>query len=407
MFLKYISFCKKFNIYFFILLLWSKLYSQTIGSVTQGIGITTTSNLLPNCLSNHITPIGFITSSDNKVWTVPASNNFLTGPFISDLYNTCNNVAPLNLASINLSSVPITVIDIGGDIITGYIFADNYFELYINGVLIGVDPVPFTPFNSCVVKFKVSKPYTIAIKLVDWEENLGVGTEIQSATSLFHPGDGGFIAQFSDGTVTDVSWKAQTFYIAPIQDLNSVVELPDGTHSSASANLTPTCNANCYGIHYDVPLNWNVSNFNDSGWPNAIFYTPTQVTNSSAYTNFAATAWNNASFIWTSNLILDNLVLIRKTVGLPIGLNNLKQPSITNITNPFKNKINFYCSIDLNNANLTLLDLAGNEILKWSEINSIANEKIELIINNSIDEGLYLLQVKEHDFIKTFKLIHN
>lgn len=137
------------------------------GSVTQGLGTTTIVNLMPSCASNHITPLGTITATDSSVWTVPASNNFAIGPFASDLYNTCNSVTPNSLATANTTNVTIITIDAGEEVITGYIFSDNYFELYVNGVLIGVDPIPFTPFNSCVVKFKVSRPYTIAVKLVD------------------------------------------------------------------------------------------------------------------------------------------------------------------------------------------------------------------------------------------------
>lgn len=32
-------------------------FSQTTGSITQGLGTTTTANLLPNCSGNHVTPI--------------------------------------------------------------------------------------------------------------------------------------------------------------------------------------------------------------------------------------------------------------------------------------------------------------------------------------------------------------
>jgi len=167
----------------FSILIGNICFAQTSGSVTQGLGTTTTANLMPACSSNHVTPIGTINSTDSKTWIVPAENSFLTATKLSDLHNSCNNITPTSLANANLSNVPTTVIDEQGEVITGYIFADNYFELYINGVLVGVDAVPFTPFNSSVVKFKVSKPYTIAVKLVDWEENLGLGSEIQSANS--------------------------------------------------------------------------------------------------------------------------------------------------------------------------------------------------------------------------------
>lgn len=64
--------------------------------------------------------------------------------------------------------------------------------------------------------------------------------------------------------MTDASWKTQVFYIAPIQNLNAVVEMPNGTHSTATATLTPTRNANCYGIHYPIPANWTAANFSET-----------------------------------------------------------------------------------------------------------------------------------------------
>ncbi len=51
---------------------------------------------------------------------------------------------------------------------TGYLFADNYFELYVNGVVVGKDRVPFTEINSSIVPFRVLRPFTFAGKLVDW-----------------------------------------------------------------------------------------------------------------------------------------------------------------------------------------------------------------------------------------------
>lgn len=380
-------------------------FSQTSGSVTQGLGITTTANLMPACSSNHVTPIGTIKSTDNKTWIVPAENNFLTATKLSDLHNSCNNITPTSLANADLSNVPTTVIDEQGEVITGYIFADNYFELYINGVLVGVDAVPFTPFNSSVVKFKVSKPYTIAVKLVDWEENVGLGSEIQSASSLYHPGDGGFIAQFSDGTITDATWKAQTFYIAPIQDLSTVKELTDGTHSTSTATTTPTCNANCFGIHYDMPSDWYSKNFNDAAWPNAYLYTAAQVTNQAAYTNFASTAWSKARFIWSSNLILDNLVLVRKTVGTTTNTNELNESNLFKINNPFENEILITANQNLDKAAIALTDITGKKIQQWNNIKANANETLALAITTELNSGLYIMVIKTNKGYYNYKLL--
>ena len=380
-------------------------FGQTSGSVTQGLGTTTTANLMPTCTSNHVTPIGSITSTDNKTWIVPAENNFLTATKLSDLHNTCNNVTPSSLSNANLSAVPTTVIEEQGEVITGYIFADNYFELYINGVLVGVDAIPFTPFNSSVVKFKVSKPYTIAVKLVDWEENVGLGSEIQSASSLYHPGDGGFIAQFSDGTVTDGTWKAQTFYIAPIQDLNTVKELSDGTHSTTTATTTPTCNADCYGIHYDIPTDWYGKDYSDSDWPNAYLYKAAQVTNQAAYTNFASTAWDKASFIWSSNLILDNVVLVRKTVGKTTAINELKESNLFKVNNPFENEIQITANQNLGNATIVLTDITGKEMQQWNNIEAQANHTLTLQTKNELNSGLYFIIIKTSNGYFNYKLL--
>jgi hypothetical protein len=394
------------NLYFILSLLLCKIgFAQTSGSVTQGLGTTTTANLMPACSSNHVTPIGTITSTDSKTWIVPSENNFATANKLSDLHNTCNNITPASLAAADLSAVPTTVIDEQGEVITAYIFADNYFELYINGILVGIDAVPFTPFNSSVVKFKVSKPYTIAVRLVDWEENLGLGSEIQSANSLYHPGDGGFIAQFSDGTKTDASWKAQTFYIAPIQDLNTVKELSDGKHSTTTATTTPTCNANCYGIHYDIPSDWTSKTYNDSSWPNAYLYTASQVTNQAAYTNFASTAWSNASFIWSSNLILDNVVLVRKTVNATTSIEEMKHANLFHINNPIENKIVLTSKLSIVDAKLVLSSNTGEEIQEWNKIDINENQEISLQILTELKSGIYFISIKTKNGFDTYKLL--
>ena len=56
--------------------------------------------------------------------------------------------------------MPIVEIDKDGEVVTGFIIADNYFQLYVNGKLVGVDAVPYTPFNSSIVRFRVKRPYT-------------------------------------------------------------------------------------------------------------------------------------------------------------------------------------------------------------------------------------------------------
>ncbi len=302
-------------------------------SISQGLATTNTTNLYP--AGQRVSGVGTSTATDATTRTVPAATQFTTATKASDLYNETTNVTPANIAAVNLANVPIITVDADGEVITGYLFADNYFELYVNGTLVAVDPVPYTPFNSCVVKFRAKRPITYAVKLVDWEENLGIGSELNGG-SAYHAGDGGFMASFSDGTVTGPAWKAQSFYIAPLNDPAFVVEQPNGTHDSSAAGLlTPTLNQNSYALHYAVPANWYAKAFSDAGWPAATTYTEAivGVNDKPAYTNFPAQFSNSgAQFIWSSNLVLDNEVIVRYTGPATTQQIAVEQPSAAPLT---------------------------------------------------------------------------
>lgn len=380
--------------YSFKLLFLSALsFAQYVGSgsISQGLATTTITNLYPGCAGSRISGVGTITSTDSKVWTIPSATNYTSGLYLPDLYNQCNSVTPANIGAVNLAAVPTTIIDTGGIVITGYIFGDNYYELYINGILVGVDPVPYTPFNSSVVKFKVNYPYTIAVKLVDWEENLGVGTELNGGNP-YHSGDGGFIASFSDGTVTDGNWKAQTYYIAPVQDLSTIIELADSTRSSSTALTTTTCNTGCYAVHYTVPSAWNTSAFDDSHWPNATVFSSATVGISMipAFTNFP-TLWSSASFIWSSNLILDNEVIVRHTVSAPTSINNIND--LEKNIQIFPNPTEYNFSLTLNGIkdkdiqSISIYSLIGELIYKTDY------NKQNIDIRN-LSKGTYFVKIK-------------
>lgn len=287
------------------------------GSVTQGIAKTVKENLFycQNGVS-RIARIGEIKDKNGNIWIVPAVNQFESAMKATDLYEQCAGVMPTSLSEVDTASVPIITVDPDGDVITGYIFADNYFELYINGKLIAVDSVPFTPFNSSIVKFRVSKPYAIAVKVIDWEENLGVGTE-SNRGHQYHPGDGGFIASFSDGTVTNNQWKAQTFYTSPISDLNCLSK-KDGERLSQHCLTKGSKNGeNAYAIHWQTPEGWMERIFNADDWPYATIYSENEigVNNKPAYMNFREKFTGaGADFIWSTNVVLDNEVLLKYTV---------------------------------------------------------------------------------------------
>jgi hypothetical protein len=301
------------------------IYTGT-ASVSRGLGTTEVENIF-DCDRGRKAPVGTSRAIDGSAWTVPSSVNFTDNsfPFASDLYNPCTRVEhkSVNDALTALDGTDIIEIDADGEIVTAFVFADNYFEMYVNGIPVGKDNVPFTQFNSNIVRFKVSRPFTIAMKLVDWEEHLGVGCEANRGKS-FHAGDGGMVAVIKDAqknilATTNKNWKAQTFYTAPITNIACVSE--DGAYRYSKSCDTDggQDGTSFYALHWKVPRDWMQTNFNDSNWPNASTYTNKTigVDNKPAYTNFIDVfddKSNDAEFIWSTNVVLDNEVLVRYTV---------------------------------------------------------------------------------------------
>jgi hypothetical protein len=292
--------------------------------VTQGLGKVMIEDLVP-CAVNQPgmnvrkNPMGEFAAKDGTRFTLPVQNNFQKGPKLPDLYNECNKVTPRSMAEVDLDKIPIVEIDKDGEVVTGFMIADNYFELYINGRLVGVDATPFTPFNSHVVRFRVKRPYTIAVLAQDWEDKLGLGMEVFGGNE-WHSGDAGFVARFSDGTVTNSSWKAQSFAIAPLAHPDDVVEygnIHDTTHLGRIHPLAklPTCREHCFAVRYPIPEGWAEPGFDDSNWPQAFEYLDQEVgiVGMQGYWRFPE-AFRGSRWIWTINLVFDNTVLLRKTV---------------------------------------------------------------------------------------------
>lgn len=297
-------------------------------SLSRGLAKTEIENVYV-CERGRKTDIGSINSSDGKTWTVPAATHLLDTefPIASDLNNPCNgnSYQTASEALGKLDGSDIIEVNVDGEVYTAYIFADNYFEMYINGIAVGRDPVPFTQFNSNIIRFKAKPPFTVAMHLVDWEENLGIGSE-SNRGSQFHAGDGGVVAVIKNegGKIiakTDENWKAQTFYTAPIRDLACVSE-SGSKRLSNNCSTTPSREQNGaadYALHWALPENWQQKDFDDSNWPIATSYTNKEigVDNKPAYTNFTDIFDDtqfDALFIWSSNVVLDNEVIVRYQV---------------------------------------------------------------------------------------------
>ncbi len=273
----------------------------------------------------RVTALGEVFDSDGKAWTTPAEVNYLDGPKATDLFNECNEITLPNAEALALDGVPITELDTDGEVISIYFFGDNYAEIFVNGSLIGVDPVPYWPFNTSVVQVRVERPFTLAVKMVDWEENLNIGSELMRGVP-FHTGDGGFVAVIKDADgdtigVTDETWRVQNYYSSPLLDPSCILQ-DDGMRNSDACIVPEKENveAEGYAVRWPIPEDWADPTFDDSKWPRASLYTNEDIGGSlqrPAYLNFSGLFDNpqaDAEFIWSSNLLLDNLVLGRKRI---------------------------------------------------------------------------------------------
>lgn len=167
------------------------------------------------------------------------------------------------------------------------IYADNWFKLYLNGNLVAVDSISFIPHNVISVDILPEYPITIAVMAKDNADPV-TGLEYND-TNL---GDGGFILKFGDGTLTDATWKAESFFHGPIdRDMQN----PRTKHTA-------------------IPEDWFEIDFDDSAWANAVEHTEESVGPKDPFyeNDFAGAKW-----IWTEDLALDNTVLFRKVIASP------------------------------------------------------------------------------------------
>jgi hypothetical protein len=171
------------------------------------------------------------------------------------------------------------------DTILANVYADNWFQMYINGELVAVDSIKFIPHNVVSVDLLPTYPMTIAVMAKD---NADPKTGMEYANTNI--GDAGFILKFSDGTVTHAGWKAKSFSHGPV---NRDTKNP-------RVENTP------------IPDNWYATDFNDSDWSNATEYTEDEVGPKQPYYD---SDFKGAKFIWTRDIALDNTVIFRHHVA--------------------------------------------------------------------------------------------
>jgi hypothetical protein len=172
------------------------------------------------------------------------------------------------------------------DTIRASMYADNWFMLYVNGKPVAVDSIDFLPHNVVAVDLLPEYPMTIAVLAKD---NADPKTGCEYGRQI---GDGGFILKFGDGTVTDASWKARCFFHGPV--------------NRDTANPTVRTEP--------LPADWFAPEFDDASWANATEYSQERIDPKQP---FFEHDFKGAKWIWTSDLDLDNTVVLRKRVNKP------------------------------------------------------------------------------------------
>ena len=199
------------------------------------------------------------------------------------------------------------------------VWADNWFSLYINGKKVGEDSVPITTeksFNSEKIKFSATYPLTIGIIAKDFTENSSGLEYIGKPNQQI--GDAGIIVQIREvvsGKIIAYSnrdWKVLTINKAPLN--------PECVTSNNP-------NVDCKSSNIAIPASWASATFKDTSWKNATEFSKETVGVKDGYFDFTWTP--GSALVWSSDLKLDNTILLRKVI---------KTAPVTSSSN-FKNMI--------------------------------------------------------------------
>lgn len=186
------------------------------------------------------------------------------------------------------------------------VWADNWFEVRIDGTQVAEDSVAITTersFNAESFTFEAERPFTIGLVAKDFIEN-DTGLEY-IGTRRQQMGDGGVIAQIKDVSgsivaVTNADWQCHVIHTAP---LDKACENESDPVAGKGA---------CAFDKSEEPDSWDQAAFDASDWPRASVYTSEQVDPKLGYNEID---WSkDARFIWGPDLEQSNTILCRITI---------------------------------------------------------------------------------------------
>lgn len=186
------------------------------------------------------------------------------------------------------------------------VWADNWFEMRVNGQQVAEDSVPITTersFNAESFSFEVEGPFVIGLVAKDFKEN-DTGLEYIGSNRQ-QMGDGGVILQMRDASgetvvVSNDSWQCHVIHTAPLD--KSCESISDPIAGQAPCGFEAS----------EEPEGWDQAGFDSSGWSTASVYTEAQVDPKFGYDEIT---WDDeAQLIWGPDLEQDNTILCRLSV---------------------------------------------------------------------------------------------
>lgn len=187
------------------------------------------------------------------------------------------------------------------------VWADNWFEMRINGTQVAEDSVPITTersFNAESFAFEADRPFVIGLVAKDFKEN-DTGLEY-IGTRRQQMGDGGVIVQIMDAAgetvaVSGSDWQCLVIHTAPLD-------------KSCEAETDPVAGEGvCTFEEMDEPEGWDQSGFEASNWSQASVFSEREVSPKDGYDRID---WvDDARLIWGPDLEQSNTVLCRMTVN--------------------------------------------------------------------------------------------
>ena len=189
---------------------------------------------------------------------------------------------------------------------TADVWADNWFEMRINGQQVAQDSVPITTersFNAESFRFEAQRPFVVGLVAKDFKQN-DTGLEY-IGTRKQQMGDGGVILQIKTASgqtiaVSDAGWQCQVIHKAPLD-----------TRCARERNPVAGKGACTFDARAE-PAGWDRPGFDDSDWPAADVHSKRAVRPKDGYDRIR---WDrSAEFIWGPDLEQDNTVLCRRVI---------------------------------------------------------------------------------------------